>query len=551
MPDRFRNFDGRWLPIASAVIFTALALHAARLETPTVDEFAHVPAGVAQLVHGRFDLYAKNPPLVRAWMALPVLALGPHVPEIAENPWDGWSPWFYGARFMDANRPDYFGLFFAARSAIVLLTLLTGLLVFVWARSLFGGQAAGFAVSLFLLCPPVLAHGLLATVDMGAALTILATCFALHWTYEKPSWLRVAIVGVALGSALLAKFTATLLLPALAIVLLTHRRRAPLRAVGEIALVLAVAFFSVNVFMRFRGSFAPLGSLALQSSLMQGLQQWLPAWLPLPLPVDYVLGWDAQKLDVELGEFGGYLFGSWSAHGHVGYNVVALLAKLPLPTVALAILAAVRVRRVRLRPRSWLELAAPAAVLLAGLTLFSKLDLGIRYLLPLLPLLFVFVGSLWAGEAKRLWTRIGRLVWAFSVATALFVHPHYLGHFSALFGGSSRGYRILADSNLDWGQDLYRLPRALEELGHSGKIWLLYFGHVDPALYGIEFEPVPRQPVEGIVAVSANFALGARYVAPIPDGRLMQVGPGHLAWLAGREPTMRLGSIWVYDLRRN
>ena len=59
----------RWirpgLPIAAALVFFALSLDAARLETPTVDEFAHLPAGASYLEHADFALFAKNPPLMK------------------------------------------------------------------------------------------------------------------------------------------------------------------------------------------------------------------------------------------------------------------------------------------------------------------------------------------------------------------------------------------------------------------------------------------------------------------------------------------------------
>ncbi len=57
----------RWraLPAVAALLFSLLALNAARLETPTLDEFAHVAAGHALLEHGASLLYAKSPPLGR------------------------------------------------------------------------------------------------------------------------------------------------------------------------------------------------------------------------------------------------------------------------------------------------------------------------------------------------------------------------------------------------------------------------------------------------------------------------------------------------------
>jgi hypothetical protein len=66
------------LPLVAALVFVAAAVGAAFLETPTFDEYAHVPAGVADWRRGQFDLHPYNPPLGKLWMALPV-ALDPRV----------------------------------------------------------------------------------------------------------------------------------------------------------------------------------------------------------------------------------------------------------------------------------------------------------------------------------------------------------------------------------------------------------------------------------------------------------------------------------------
>ena len=93
-------------------------LHAARVETPTVDEFAHVPAGVAAWRQGRTDLYRSNPPLLKLVLAAP-LALDPAVggPALASSRRSLWGPWEYGHRFMNANRERYLALMARARAA--------------------------------------------------------------------------------------------------------------------------------------------------------------------------------------------------------------------------------------------------------------------------------------------------------------------------------------------------------------------------------------------------------------------------------------------------
>ena len=59
------------------VLHYGLAVHSLLGETPTVDEVAHLPAGVSYWQKGTFKLYHHNPPLVKLVAAAPVVAHGP------------------------------------------------------------------------------------------------------------------------------------------------------------------------------------------------------------------------------------------------------------------------------------------------------------------------------------------------------------------------------------------------------------------------------------------------------------------------------------------
>jgi 4-amino-4-deoxy-L-arabinose transferase-like glycosyltransferase len=543
----------RWrlLPLAAGLLFAALALDAARTETPTIDEFAHVAVAHALLDQGRLDLYSKSPPLGRALLALPsLLDARVKVPVVRESPF-GWGPWRYGERFMRANAQHYFEIFTRSRAVVVLLTLLTAGLLFAWSRELFGERGAALATSLFLLQPSVLAHGHLATLDMASTASIFASAWMLRWACARASWGRLVPAGAVWGLALLVKFTAVLLVPAYLALVAWHARR-PGRALAQFALLFGVAIATVNLGMGFQGSFARLGDYRFSSSFGRTLKSWLPDATPVPLPVHYVRGFDAQKVDVEHGEFPSYSLGHWSQDGVWYYEILALLLKTPLPMLAL--LAALPFALWR-RPPPRRELAfllLPLLTLGLLLTAFNALNVGIRYLLPLYPFAFVLLAGLFDGaDAKRarVWRTAGLAALSWHVASALWVHPDYLAYFNLAAGGPSQGSRYLLDSNFDWGQDLYRLRPALTELGVEGPIALLYFGHVDPRLYGVDYRIAPREPFEGIVAASVSYVKGFAYPVTGRDGRLVAVRGDHLAWLAGREPVRKLGSIWLYDTR--
>ena len=53
------------------------------------------------------------------------------------------------------------------------------------------------------------------------------------------------------------------------------------------------------------------------------------------------------------------------------------------------------------------------------------------------------------------------VLWYFVVSVLTF--PFYISYFNETIGGSINGYKYVADSNLDWGQDLKRLAEYVEE----------------------------------------------------------------------------------------
>jgi hypothetical protein len=170
----------------------------------------------------------------------------------------------------------------------------------------------------------------------------------------------------------------------------------------------------------------------------------------------------------------------------------------------------------------------------------SHLNLGVRHLLPIYPFLYVLAGSL-VPELDR-WRRASRIVAllimvgviAVSSRIVFFpayglrwqiVAPHYLAYFNELAGGPDNGYKELADSNLDWGQDLKNLKLWLVAHDIKDPIYLSYFGTADPHYYGIShynlsgrylFEPQQGFDVlkpGGIIAISATTLQGV-YLSP-------------------------------------
>ncbi len=562
----------------------ALAVISLLGENPTVDEVAHLPAGVTYWQKGTFKLYHHNPPLVKLAAALPVVASRPVTAPLYETTaWSRESQSTFGELFARANIPDYLELFARARLVMPWFSVLGGLVVFTWSRRLYGSGGGVLSLALWCLCPNVLAHARLVTSDVAAASIGAGATFLFVRYQHRPGWGRAALAGVALGLAQLTKFSLILLygfwpLLALARFWLEGRREGwPLRALrtaGHAALVVALSVLVIDAGYGLEKVGRPLGSFEFASRSLTvpvppGLVRPLhpnemleKAWahrvnrfrgtalqgFPVPLPLHYVLGFDEQKLETEglptywfdkdappddsiTSGYTVYLDGELRQSGWWYYYLATLAYKVPEGTIVLVLLG-VGVLIVSKRSR------APAADELAVLTLpvgvvgamsfLTNICLGLRYILPVFPYAYVATGRLapWvAGLTGR--ARVAALaVIAGSllgdVASVASIHPHYLAYFNAASGGPDRGAEHLIDSNLDWGQDLVTLERWLKA-NHPGRpVGLAYFGQINPSLLKLR-------------------GGGFDWFLPfVPDGLIQPMSPGHPG-LVGPAPRLTPG----------
>src|SRR4029077_11746417 len=118
--------------------------------SPTVDEVAHLPAGVMHWQRGQFALYRVNPPLVKLEAALPVLFTD------FQTDWRSYTEdptvrceFPVGEDFVAANGPDSIRLFFLARLACIPFSLIGAYTCYRWASDLYGSNAGVVALVLW------------------------------------------------------------------------------------------------------------------------------------------------------------------------------------------------------------------------------------------------------------------------------------------------------------------------------------------------------------------------------------------------------------------
>jgi hypothetical protein len=310
-------------------------------------------------------------------------------------------------------------------------------------------------------------------------------------------------------------------------------RRRTLRAGVGVVLALLLTVLVIDAAFLGDRVFTPFGGYRFRSSTLRTAQRELPALAGVPVPVayPYLEGLDWVHHRERTGEGYGriYLRGKLREHGGFpGYYLWCWLYKVPLPTLGLlfgSLFTAWRCRHALRWRRDLAVLLLPPLLLAIHLNFFFRAQLGVRYSLLLFPPLYVFAGVL---VARQLWPRktprrtrraavafAGGVAWL--VVSVLSWHPFYLSYFNELLTDRRQAWRLLADSNLDWGQSENYVKR-----------WLA--AHPDAVLE-------PSRPRTGTIVIRANFLTGV-------------LGDDRFAWLRRLDPVDQVAySYLVFQVR--
>ncbi len=353
------------------------------------------------------------------------------------------------------------GVRFAARLPSVALGAGVLLLVFLLGRDLIGERGACLAVAGCALDPNLVAHSSLATVDAAFACATMAVLLCSIRLVARPSLTRAALVGAAFGIALTAKFAALFLVPGLLWLLGRPRwegvaglraawARLAAVAVGALAIVavLASAYLFHDVGRR-------LDAVEWSSAPLRGLAALAPG-LRLPLPNGLLTGLDLS-LAHERGSWNVILLGRLHPSGVWYYYAFLWLIKTPVLLLAAQAYALVRGVRTgaALRNDGLRLIAFDLVILLAYFSFFYHAQIGYRHVLMCLPLAYLLAAAgLDFGEAAPRWARVaGALVVAASLAEGLAYLGNPISFSNSLVWPKRDAYRLMADSNLDWGQN--------------------------------------------------------------------------------------------------
>lgn len=507
------------------MMLTACALVAStyRYFGATWDEPEHLGAGMQLLDRDIYIYDVQHPPLARMAIALGPFLAGAHAVDIP-GPNGGEQA---GNEQLYKTGHYWRNLMLARLGVLPFLAVLLWS-TWAWARHSFGEGTALLATLLLISIPPLLGHAGLAALDVpGAAMCTLACYWLLRW-FETLRWQFAIFAAVSSGLAIATKLSA---LPFIGVVGLawlpcwwfsrarqdqlatatTSLRRWLLQSGSIVLLALICAMLTYSVEFRYTVTAQQPNNAAW--SFLFGTSGWphelahaIARNVPLPVGLEQLALSVQDLLKHNREGHLSYLLGQFSENGFLHFYVVALAVKTPLPLLALGV-AGLIMLALRARRLGWTS-AAPCiafVALLAFCSIYSRINIGLRHVFVLYPLLCMAAAALLTKLWQRYRHRAARAALVVSMGWQLSslysAYPDYLSYFNVTAGHHPE--HILIDSDLDWGQDIVRLQRRLTEL-HVTKFAFVYRGTVDVIGEGLPgvWMAQPFQPTTGWVAAS-------------------------------------------------
>jgi len=536
-------------------------------DSGTVDEVAHIPSGYSYDKYLDYRLNPEHPPLAKALAAFPLILQKDIKGPKNDWSWNAINQWEAGWYMLYEAGNDPARVLFWSRLPMMLLIVGLGLFIFKWARELFGRKTALFTLLLFAFYPDVIAHGRLVTTDIAAAFGFVVATYYFSKALEKKTWKWVIIAALTFALAQLLKFSAFLLFIVFFILIV-------IRAIQERK---TVGFWSI--FWTYFKKYFWVCAL----SLIVVWAVYIPFTWNTPVDIEHKLiemnltadpqtqplrnflhHFEGNKIMRGLGHYllgimlvvarvaGGnatFIMGHVSDKSIAWFFPVAWLIKTPITIIVLFISSIVAfVVRKKTKEGAWIgSLFLVPIIVYWAFTLKGSLNIGIRHLMPTIPFVLLMIAYLvypiFNTTKKYLIQKILLAALAlFLIISTMSYYPSFIGYFNETVPRDQR-YNYLVDSSLDWGQDLLRLKKYIDD-NDIKSIKLDYFGGSQPGYYIPQAKEWHSSygPTTGWIAVSATFYQSSKLYGE-------KEGRWSYSWLDNLKPqTIIGGSILVFNI---
>ncbi|MGB2676190.1 MAG: glycosyltransferase family 39 protein [Candidatus Acidiferrum sp.] len=532
--------------IAAVLLLALMALlagGAARRESVTFDEIAHIGAGVSYLQKLDMRMNEEHPPLAKVVAAIPLVVRGAHA-DYGHLSWTFSSKifrqflgeWVFGHWFLMRWNDPYSTLMWA-RMPMLMLTLLLGLTLYRCGSRLGSPWGGLLCLSAFVTMPAFIAFGPLVITDIAVTLFWVLTVWQLPDMWRSPTRGTVVVFGLTLAGALLSKFSSGLLFFVFIGFALSLRfkplpeqpvektelrrwRRQAWRNIAKGTLWAALFVYIVYLVLSWNQPTDSFGIIPHFPASLVLRRLLMPVWLYLRGLAGFALSASSRPT---------FILGHAYSHGVWFYFPALFLLKTQLTFLLLLLFAIMAV--LLLKRRSNAQPAIPAGmemqwrsvwvslVVFVAACMLNRLDISIRHFSVALALVVLLLAPLprmlellrqSSPQAARSGNWLAIALVLVSIATVIRAYPNYIPYLNMLSMGRP-GYTLVNDSNLDWNQALPEVETFVRQRGLT-QVLLDEYGFSEPTAYVPQArlwdcqQPAPLDGGQWAV-VSANYML--------------------------------------------
>lgn len=369
----------------------------------------------------------------------------------------------YGCDYKTLDSSEW--LRFWVRFPSMLFALALGWLLYSFTHCLFGPKAGLFALILYSFNPNFIAHGKQITTDLPTCLFVFWAVYH-FWNFERKRKTKSLIFcAISTSLAVLSKYSSVLLFPILALlagaVAFSQWKKNKLiinvrQIFISVFLFIGIVWSIIQAGYLFQGTFEKSNNYKWKSNEFKKLTTLA---LPVPFPRTFAKGLDYSAYLQEnpsIGRGNNYIMGKRHRKGRWYAFPIMLFLKTPIAFFIFLTWAGFIKTGARYAS---LYIFIPFSVWFLVFSIFVDVQIGIRYILPAIIFLFIFVGKVADAIDSKLKAVFFVFLSIWYLVSSLSWYPHQLSYFNELIGNRKNAYRYLADSNLDWEDKRYFVDR--------------------------------------------------------------------------------------------
>lgn len=520
MKNRFLEFTTVGLLL---LLHFYLAFTASERKSPVFDESIDITGGYSYWQENDYRINPENGSFLQRWIAAPLMFQKLKFPELKQIPLIQLSPFEISADFIfkSGNNPEK--ILMSSRIMITILSLITALAVYLYSKIIFGMGGGLLSLTLYVLCPEILAHAGFATSDMAVTMAFTLALACVWNVLNRITVRNIVYSSMALSVLFLTKFSAFIIIPVYLLLILIRlkgkklpecvifSRRIDNQAKQLLAyfmiLLVNLIFILFFIWMSYGFRFSALNDPQIadrealdriyehkcQSTGIAGKALLAAKDMKL-LPEAYLYGF-ISILNAS-NTRNSFLNGELSTQGWWYYFIYSFMVKTPAPLLLLFAISIFIFFKAWPQSKEKIYMLTPFLVfslIYFIIAISSRSNVGNRHILPIYPCIFITCGAAYSMLRSKLpITILPAFLIAWFAVESYLIRPNYLAYFNQLAGGPENGYKHLSDSSLDWGQDLKELRMWIDVNNPKNEnVYLSYFGTADIDYYIQGYKHLP------------------------------------------------------------